>query len=198
MIFMTLVPPMAALLGWAIMRETLTRNHIAGMALTLAGTLIVVLDKRGDANRGNAGRPMLGVLLALGAAVGQAVGLVLSKYGMGAYSAFAATQIRAIAAVAGFALIFMALGAWRKIADGLRDTRAMWPTLTGAVFGPFLGVSCSLLSVQYTETGIASTIMATVPVLIIPPAVILFKEKVTLRQALGAAVAVAGVAVLFM
>jgi drug/metabolite transporter (DMT)-like permease len=68
----------------------------------------------------------------------------------------------------------------------------------GAFFGPFLGVSLSLAAIQYTETGVASTIMSIVPVLIIPPAVLIFKEKVSLRAVLGAALAVAGVALLFL
>ena len=68
----------------------------------------------------------------------------------------------------------------------------------GAIFGPFLGVSLSLLAVQHTSTGIASTIMAIVPVLIIAPSVYLFKEKVTKREILGAVLAVCGVGLFFI
>ncbi len=68
----------------------------------------------------------------------------------------------------------------------------------GSVFGPFLGVSFSLLAIQHTNTGIAATIMAIVPVLIIPPAVLFFKEKVNTREIIGAFIAIAGVALLFL
>jgi drug/metabolite transporter (DMT)-like permease len=68
----------------------------------------------------------------------------------------------------------------------------------GAFFGPFLGVSMSLLAVQHTRAGIASTIMAIVPILIIPPAVLIFKEKVTLKEFIGAVIAVGGVAIYFI
>jgi drug/metabolite transporter (DMT)-like permease len=71
-------------------------------------------------------------------------------------------------------------------------------TSLGAFFGPFLGVSFSLVAVKYTEAGIASTIMALVPVFIIVPAVLFFKEKVTLPEMLGAIVSVAGVALFFL
>jgi drug/metabolite transporter (DMT)-like permease len=40
--------------------------------------------------------------------------------------------------------------------------------------------------------------MALVPILIIPPAVIFYKQKVTLIEIIGAAISVAGVAVFFM
>jgi len=63
---------------------------------------------------------------------------------------------------------------------------------------PFLGVAFSLLAVQHTTTGVASTIMAIVPVLIIPPAVIYFKERVSPKEIVGAILAVTGVAVLFI
>ena len=65
-------------------------------------------------------------------------------------------------------------------------------------FGPFLGVSFSLVAVKYTEAGIASTIMALVPVFIIIPAVVLFKQKVTIREVIGSLISVAGVALFFL
>jgi drug/metabolite transporter (DMT)-like permease len=71
-------------------------------------------------------------------------------------------------------------------------------TSIGAIFGPFLGVSFSLLAVQQTATGIASTIMSIVPVLIIPPAVLVLHERVSARALIGAIAAVAGVALLFL
>ena len=68
----------------------------------------------------------------------------------------------------------------------------------GAFFGPFLGVSFSLIAIKYADTGIASTIMSIVPVLIIPPSIILYKEKVTLKEVSGALLAVTGVAMFFL
>jgi drug/metabolite transporter (DMT)-like permease len=46
--------------------------------------------------------------------------------------------------------------------------------------------------------GFASTIMALVPVFIILPAVILYKQKVTFTELLGAVVSVGGVALFFL
>lgn len=71
-------------------------------------------------------------------------------------------------------------------------------TTLGAFFGPFLGVSFSLIAVSYTGAGIASTIMALVPVFIIVPAIVLYKEKVTLYEMIGAFVSVGGVALFFI
>jgi drug/metabolite transporter (DMT)-like permease len=71
-------------------------------------------------------------------------------------------------------------------------------TCLGATFGPFLGVSLSLVAVQNTEAGVAATIMALVPVLIIVPSVLIFKERVTPRAVIGAVIAVTGTVLLFL
>jgi drug/metabolite transporter (DMT)-like permease len=117
---------------------------------------------------------------------------------MADYDPFAATQIRAIAGLVAFVLIATAARAWPKVAAAARDRRAVANMVVGAIFGPFLGVSLSLLAVQATETGIAATIMALVPVFIIPPAILVRKERVTPRAIAGAGAAVAGVAILFL
>jgi drug/metabolite transporter (DMT)-like permease len=140
-------------------------------------------------------------LFAFGGALGQGLGLVISSYGMsmGAekYDPFLSTQIRVIAAIVGFSVMLTFAGHWKNLFKALHHVPAMLRISTGAVFGPFLGVSFSLLAVQHTTTGVASTIMAIVPVLIIPPAVIILKQKVTTREIIGAVLAVAGVVVLF-
>jgi len=198
MLMMALVPPFTALIGLALLGEELGPLDLLGMGLTVFGVAWVVLERK-KARGGAASRPPVsGILLGLGGAFGQAVGLVLSKYGMRDYDPFAATQIRVMAGVVAFAVIFTVAGIWPRVVEALRNRPAMSRTALGAVFGPFLGVSLSLLAVKHTETGVAATIMSIVPVLIIAPAALIFKEKVTARAVLGAVVAVGGVAVLFL
>ena len=95
-----------------------------------------------------------------------------------------------------FATIFTASGLWGRFADALRHPPAMRRTLLGAVFGPFLGVSFSLVAVQHTMAGVAATIMAITPVVILPLSVWRRRERVTARAVFGALLAVAGTAVL--
>jgi drug/metabolite transporter (DMT)-like permease len=198
MLIMALVPPLTALIGWMLMGETLTPANFLGMTLVVGGISLVVLERNPGGNHVQFSRPLRGIVAAFGGAAGQAIGLVLSKYGMGDYDAFAATQIRIIAGTVGFGVVVTVLGLWPRIARAIRDGRAVASMSLGSFFGPFLGVSFSLLAVKYTATGIAATIMALVPVLIIAPSVVLFREKVTPREIAGAVVAVAGVAVLFL
>lgn len=198
MLLMSLVPPMTALIGLAILDERLEALDWVGMSITVAGVTWVVAERRRPGN-GAAGSPhsRAGILLGVLGAAGQAVGLVLSKYGMRGYDSFAATHIRIIAGIAAFAVVFTVIGWWPTVFRALGNRGAMARTTLGAIFGPFLGVSFSLVAVKYTEAGVAATIIALVPVLIIPPAVLVQKESVSPRAILGSLVAVAGVALLF-
>lgn len=201
-VMMALVPPLTAVIGWSLLGEVLGGRELAGMALTVGGVVWALAERMRAAGHRpgerDPPRPTLaGVALGLGGALGQAGGLVLSKYGMGDYDPFAATQIRVLAGTAGYAALFTVLGRWPRVVRALGDRRAMGHTATGAFFGPFLGVSLSLLAVQHTLTGVAASIMATTPVLIIPVVVLLGRERVGPGGWLGAALAVAGVALLF-
>jgi len=200
-LIMSLAPPIAALLGFWMLGERLAPEHALGMALTVAGVGWALADRQPAAAAG-APSPadrrsrVVGVVLAVCGALGQGGGLVLSKHGMGNYDAFAATQIRVLAGAVSFALIFTAIRGWPRVGKALRQSRAMLLTGLGAVFGPFLGVSLSLMAVQHTQAGIAASIMAIYPVMIIPVVVLLGRERVGLGGVLGTVLAVLGVVLL--
>jgi drug/metabolite transporter (DMT)-like permease len=196
-LLMALVPPLTALIGWLALGETLSVREWSGMALTVGGVVWVIRERVPDDSGQHRHPPARGVLLGLGGTAGQAVGLVLSKYGMGAYNAFAATQIRIIAGALGFVALFFLIDWWPRVFAALRHPGAMTRTGIGAVFGPFVGVSLSLVAVQHTEAGVAATIMALGPVLIIPPTIWLYKKRVSARAIAGAVIAIAGTALLF-
>lgn len=204
MLIMALVPPITAVTGWIILGETLTLLNITGMLLTISGISLVVLKRKAPELNGvtrngvKFSYPLKGIFLAVGGAFGQAIGLVLSKFGMKDYDAFASSQIRVFAGMLGFTVLFFVLRRWRNVWSGLGNRKGMLFTVIGSVFGPFLGVSFSLIAIQNTNTGVAATIMSIVPVLIIAPAILIFKEKVNLKEIIGAMIAVGGVALLFL
>ncbi|MFC2102156.1 DMT family transporter [Bacteroidota bacterium] len=204
MLIMSLTPPITALISWIILGETLTPQNWFGMMVTMAGISMVVLKKadrsshKGMFNRLQIGFPLIGILLALAGAIGQGAGLVLSKFGMQQYDAFAASQIRILAGIFGFVVIFTFLRRWRDVILALTFRKAMFQMSLGAFFGPFLGVSFSLIAVKYASAGVAATLMSIVPVLIIAPSAVFLKEKVTLKEIIGAVIAVIGVALFFL
>ena len=198
MLIMTLVPPVTAFFGWLIMGEKLKPMHYLGMALTFTGIAMAIFNRNGKGEKLSLKLAPSGILYAFGGAVGQALGLVLSKKGLTDYDPFAATQIRIITGIIGFAVLVTVMKRWNNIREALLNKAGMKTLSLGAFFGPFLGVSFSLVAVKFTEAGIASTIMALVPIFIIAPAVMLYKEKVTAAEITGAIISVAGVALFFM
>lgn len=212
-LFMTLAPPSAAIAGFFILGERLSVFAILGMLVTMFGIALSIIGKRGaESNRWSVKLPIKGVLFGIGAGVGQGVGLVFSKLGMDHYMEqidiqnamavqmvpFASTQIRAIVGVLGFLVIMLWTKQGRGLIQSLKDRKAMVAATGGTFFGPFLGVSFSLMAVQYTEAGIASTLMALTPIIILAPSYFFFKQKITTREIIGAVISVFGVSLFFL
>ena len=130
-------------------------------------------------------------------ALGQASSFIFNKIGIGSYNPFAAMQIRLLAAIVGFVAIISIRRKWPEIRAALGDRSALKVIMLGSVFGSFIGMTCSLVAVKYTAAGIASSISSISPVIIIPISIMVFKEKVLLREIFGALVSIIGVVLLF-
>lgn len=208
-LFMTLAPLAAAFTAWLSLGEQMTFMSIVAMLVTLSGIAISVLG-RGEHHRVSLKLPLNGVLFAIGAAVCQGVGLVLSKIGMNYYEAsmdgqqaawllpFSANFFRCIAGLLGFTLLLYFKEGLKPLREALMDKVDMTAAATTTVFGPFVGVGFSLMAVQYTGAGIASTLMALTPIIIILPSYWLFRQPITFKGVLGALISVVGVSLFFL
>ena len=211
-LLMTLAPPMAAVAGWIMLGETLGWKAILAMGVTLLGIAISILSRNGG-HHFKLDLPLKGVLLGIGAGIGQGVGLVLSKIGMQYYEAaipagapsmmegmlpFASTMMRAIVGGIGFFAILLLQKDFGKLKSAVKDPVAMRYASIITLFGPVLGVSLSLMAVRYANAGIASTLMALTPVIIIFPEVLIEKKRIRFKEIVGLAVTIAGVALFFL
>jgi len=197
MLVFSIAPPISALLGLVMLDEKLSPMNIVGMLVVLSGVCVVVLfrqhadeDKKTHAKRG--------VMYAALGAVGQGVGSVFSKLGMGDYDPFVASQVRVLVGVVGFLVVITAMKRWPLVKRSFSDMKGLKFTAFGAFFGPFLGVGLAMVSFKYIPVGIASTLMSTMPVFILAPSAIFLKEKLTFREVIGAFVAVAGILIFFL
>ncbi len=198
MLIMALVPPITAVLGFITMREMISFSDFIGMAVTILGISAVVLVKNPEGGNFQFSRSIKGIAYAFVGALGQSLGLIFSKIGMGSYDPFAATQIRIIAGLIGFTVVFIFMKRWDKLKEAVKNKEATKYLFLGSLFGPFLGVSFSLLAIQYTTTGVSSTITSIIPVLIIPLSIYVLKEKVSPKEIIGAVISVIGVSILFV
>ena len=204
MLIMTLTAPISAILGLTFLNEEYLLYQWIGMIITLTGVSLVLLERSNNNKKKRKVRIITstGILYAFLGTVGQATGYILSKYGMmtneGYLDPFAATQIRVIAGTIGFIIIISFNKSWKNVVTAIQHKSAMGFMAGGAFLGPFLGVSLSLLALHYITAGVASTITAIVPILIIPSVIFIGKEHVSIRAFAGAIIAVAGLFLLFM
>ena len=205
-LFMTLAPLAAAFMAWITLGQQMSLMSIFAMLITLAGISISVLG-RGEHHRVSLKLPLSGVLFAIGAAVCQGVGLVLSKIGMDHYDStqipawlipFSANFLRCIAGIIGFTILLYFKEGLQPLRDAIHDRKGIMVATATTIFGPFVGVGFSLMAVQYTSAGIASTLMALTPIIIILPSYWLFRQPITWRTVLGAVISVIGVSLFFL
>ena len=199
MLIMTLWPLLAALLAWVFLGQSMSLLRILAMAATLGGIAMVVGDRGSTADGGRPRKRWLGIALAIGGALGQAIGFLLSKYGLaGGFSPISANLIRVGAGTFALSAWLLLRGQLRENVLRLRDRRSFWLIALGAVTGPVLGVVLSLYAIGHARyLGVASTLMSLSPVILLPVSVFAFQERVGRRAVLGTVITLAGAAALF-
>ena len=223
-LFMTLAPAFAAVFAFLLLHQTLGWHSILAIIVTLTGIAVSVFEPCPTLHTSNStshvlhpslhlALPRKGVLFGLGAGLGQGLGLVLSKIGLDYYTAavpsaelpsiegflpFGANLIRCIAGLVCFSLWLIVRGEGSGMRRSLHDRRGLLAMLIAVFSGPFVGVGFSLMAVQYTAAGIASTLMALTPILILIPSRYLFGQPITARSVVGAVISCIGVSLFFL
>jgi drug/metabolite transporter (DMT)-like permease len=199
-LIMSTAPAMTALMAFLFLNETLSFTGVLGMTITLAGIALVVLERK-ELSTHNIPISMVGVFYALLGALGQAGGMILAKsaFAYGSINGFVATFIRAFAATLVLAPLNYFAGRFTKPREIFsNDWKALRFTILGSFLGPYLGVTFSLIAISLTDVAIAATIIALVPIVMLPTVWILFRERLSWRAIVGACIAVAGVGILFL
>jgi len=205
-ILTTLAPGASLLFGYFLLGEKLNWIGITGMAITIAGIIWITLSKKEQAKIADSefGKKEKGIFYGVLAALCQGVGLVMAKKGMGftideqALSSVHATFIRLFAAtVVTYGLTIVA-GKLKAINAPLLENKnnGLKFIVAGTLFGPTIGVVLSMYAVSQINVSVAQTIFSLVPVIVLPLGYIFYREKISLKSALGAAVAISGVIIL--
>lgn len=203
LLVMSLAPPMAALISWVVLGETLTILGFIGMIVTLIGISSVILMRKKETDETKKSLKFRhqpkGILFAFLGAIGQASGLVMSKIGLSTTTnPFYGSEIRLFAGLFGFIILITYLKRWSPVVLSIKNHKAMGLLSVGAFFGPFLGITLSLFAVQHANPGVVQTIVSINPILIIPFSIWFYHEKITKREIFGAMIAVIGVSLFFL
>jgi drug/metabolite transporter (DMT)-like permease len=215
MVIFSLNPAMGAILAWMFLGESLGWQEWAGILVTLLGIAIVVSEPKAKAKNEEKAKTdepeteekilsqreyIIGILFALGGALGQAVGQIYAKFGLvNGLEPLSANLIRLAAALVAIWLVAAFQGQITSSVKTLRaNPKIMGLLLLAAIAGPVIGVWLNLVSIQYISIGVASTLGSLTPIFLIPISYFLFKEKVTAYAIVGTMVAFAGTAILFL
>ena len=197
---MSFAPGLSAIMGYFFLSERISFLGITGMIITLMGIILVVSERNKSPETKYKMTP-IGFFNGFMGAAGQAGGLVFAKlaFDQGNINGFVATFIRIFSSV----IIFLpVLLIFRKYNNPLKtyknNIKAFGSTLGGTVFGPYLGITFSMIAITYTKVGIAATLMSTMPVIMLPLVKYIYKDKLGWRAIIGAFITVAGVAILFL
>lgn len=197
MLMMALAPVIGASIAWIFLGEVLKPVEVFAIVVTLGGIAWVIKERQEDGTEPR--KYSAGILCGIGGACGQALGLILSKQGLShGLSPLSGNFIRVLSAVVSLWLVTGITGRVRATLQRMADSKAVGWLSGGVIFGPFLGVWLSLVAVQHTYVGIASTLMALPPIILIPLSRWVFKERITVGTVIGTIIAIAGVAILFL
>lgn len=203
----TISPAASLLFGILLLDEHLNLIGIFGMTITIVGVLSMSLGKRERSALPDHGHGSIlkGIVFGVLGSVCNGVGIVFSK------KAFLLQQAsgHAIHPLTGSFIRFLAativvllattfnkklITHWKNIKKQSWNIKAT--VFLGVIFGPVLGVSFSLISIQYINVAVAQTIFALVPVEALLIAHFVYKEKITKHAFAGVLVAIVGVVLL--
>jgi drug/metabolite transporter (DMT)-like permease len=205
-VLMATWPAMAMTLAWATAGERPAGAEVAGLLLTTAGVVLVLLRAR-EGSAWNATLTVRQRALAVGGALlgacGQALGVALSRPAMrpgpdlpDGVEPVTATFVRLLAAGLGIMLLGLLQGRPGAFLQVVRGG-ALRATLLGTLFGPVVGIWLSMVAILHASSaGTAAALMATTPLFMMPVARFAYGARVGWLGLVGTLLVVGGAALL--
>lgn len=196
---LVLLTPIFAAIGGAWLRQALPSPQIwAGIGVTLAGIALVVVRPAGRVERDD--RPgtsraavRLGVLLAIGSALVNGAGIVMTKAVIAAPGVLPVALVRLCAAASALLVFDLLRTGPRPLARDLARAAGSRGILWAAIFGTVFGFALFQYSIASTSPPVTAALTSTEPLLVAPLAARFLGEKLSFRAIVGTAIGVLGV-----
>ena len=204
MTMMALSPVFTVIIAWSALGEHLGLWAIIGIITVISGVMIASSGRSsGSGEFGSIDSKVLrtGLILALVASAGQGLGSVFAKMGMSGgvgLDPLGATLVRLCWATLAYWVVVIPKQNIPVLFTKLKDKRGSTALMGAILAGPFISVWISLIAIKNTEAGIAQVLLGMVPIFVVAPAWIVYRDRPTLTSMLGILVAVGGGALLFL
>jgi len=194
-----LIPLFSTLLAWAIFGERLSTIQWLAALSIIAGILIVIRGRHAEEAESTRGKVWIGVGFALGTVLTQSLRYMFSKQALaGGFAPLSANTVQILAATLAVWIVPLLRKTWQGDGAAFRNLRASRSMIAGAIAGPFVGVTLSMIALSRAHVGVASALMALPPVFLLPYSHYVLKERIGWQAILGTVLAVGGVACLFL
>ena len=204
MTVMALAPVFTVIIAWSALGEHLGLWALLGILTVIFGVMIASLGRgNGSGHFGKLPPRVLrtGLLLALLASLGQGLGSVFAKMGMTGSQAvdpLGATLIRLCWASFAYWLVVLPRQNISELRNKLQDRLGALALAGAVIMGPFISVWISVVAIKNTEAGIAQVLLGMVPIFVVLPAWLVYKDRPTTLSLAGVVIAVGGGALLFL
>ena len=195
-LFGTLTPGFISLAALAVLKESLSWQVWAGIALTITGIWWVLKEHLG-ASAPEINKP-LGIKYCVLSVACTVIAILMARIALRSVSTIEATFIRLFWGTLGMFIWGAYSNSLGKWLTPFKDTVLFIKVAITVIIVTFGGFWLSLYALKYAPTGIVSTLNSTSAVFVLPMSAFWLKEKVTGRACLGAAIAIAGVALIFI
>jgi drug/metabolite transporter (DMT)-like permease len=184
-------------LAWIYLGETLTIQAWCGMFLTILGVTWVISEKNQHSYNPQAIQK-LGIIWGIIAAMSQASAAVISRYVLveSGIAPLPSTLIRLIGGTIIILPLFLTPNQKLNSQEKITIKICVILVIT-AFYSTYLGIWLQQTALKYAQTGIATTLLATSPLFILPIAK-LRGEKISFRAILGVIIALIGITILQM
>lgn len=194
-------PVLSSIVAWLFLGEELSLGKITGILIAVAGIALVVADRRNPATPGHVEhrRFLKGIFFGVLAALGQTIGLVLTKHGLqNDFPALSGVVIRMLVATVLMWIPAILSGKAGHTLATLRNRTNLLLVAGGSLIGPFTGIWLSTYAVQMTKVGVAATLTSLSPIFLLPITKWVMKEHVSVLSVIGTAIAISGVSIILL
>lgn len=194
-------PIVSTLASHFLFHQSISPFQFFGILLTISGTLLALLCSGSSHSETYSEKRWLGILFAFLGMLGQGACVLLSSQALKLLDqlpgkTLLCSQIRQLAAIAGFTVLGLLRNDWPRLRADLKIPHAIPLLALGGLTGCAIGTTLLLQAIQYIPIGIASALASISPILAIPVSILFFKKRIGFSEILGICVTVTGIVLL--